>query len=89
MKQQCHISFIYLGWIIAGGGVIIYSLLGNYLQAGIWIIMIPLAMWLYVKYFPSLSTMMGYGSVEDQPATNIIPSTANCIQASAVRSVRS
>ncbi len=76
MKQQCHLSFIYISWAIAIGGLIVYLLLGRYIQAGTWIIVMPLAMWLYVKYFPALSTMMGYGSVEDQPASEIVPSSA-------------
>ncbi len=79
MKQQCHISFVYLSWLIFIGGVVVYLALGKYIQAGMWLVMIPLVMWAYVKYFPSLSRTMGYGSVEDKPASRIVPSSAHVV----------
>jgi len=71
MKQQCHISFIYVSWIILVGGFIYYILRGSYLQAGSWVFFIALFLWLYVRYFPSISRYMGYGSVEDELAEKV------------------
>jgi glutaredoxin len=71
MKQQCHISFVYGSWFILLGGLIFYVIKGNYLQACFWVLFIALFLWLYVRYFPSLSRFMGYGSVEDTPPKNI------------------
>ena len=65
MKQQCHISFVYGSWLILLGGLIFHLVQGNYLQAGLWVFFVGLFLWLYVRYFPSLSRYMGYGSVED------------------------
>lgn len=77
MKQQCHISFIYLSWLILACGMIFYLFKGNYLQAGVWVIFIALFLWLYVRYFPAISRYMGYGSVEDQSAKQLDHTNAN------------
>jgi glutaredoxin len=71
MKQQCHISFVYGSWFILLCGLIFYVIKGDYLQACFWVFFIVLFLWLYVRYFPSLSRYMGYGSVADQPAKDI------------------
>lgn len=71
MKQQCHIAFVYGSWLILAGGLIFYVIRGNYLQAVFWVFFVAFFLWLYVRYFPSLSRYMGYGSVADQPAKHI------------------
>jgi glutaredoxin len=73
MKQQCHISFVYGSWFILLCGFIFYIIKGDYLQACFWVFLVALFLWLYVRYFPSLSRSMGYGSVADQPAKDIQP----------------
>ena len=77
MKQQCHISFVYGSWLVVVCGIIFYLIRGNYVQAALWILFIPLFLWLYVRYFPSISRFMGYGSVEDRPATVVTPVAGN------------
>ncbi len=77
MKQQCHVSFVYGSWLIAAMGIIFYLIFGNYLQAILWLLFIPLCLWLYVRYFPSISGLMGYGSVADQPAADVSPTPAS------------
>ena len=77
MKQQCHISFVYGSWLIVVCGIIFYLIRGNYVQAALWLLFIPLFLWLYVRYFPSISRYMGYGSVEDRPATVVAPVAGN------------
>jgi glutaredoxin len=76
MKQQCHIAFVYGSWLILLCGLIFYLIQGNVLQAVLWVCFIALFLWLYVRYFPSVSRFMGYGSVADQLAKNIRPSHA-------------
>lgn len=71
MKQQCHISIIYGSWLIVACGMIFYLVRGNFLQAALWLILIPIFLQLYVRYFPSFSRYMGYGSVEDRPAAQV------------------
>jgi glutaredoxin len=79
MKQQCHIFFVYGSWLILLCGLIFYLIQGNILQAVLWVCFIALFLWLYVRYFPSISRFLGYGSVADQPAKEIRPSNAKVI----------
>ena len=79
MKQQCHISFVYGSWLILACGFLFYLIQGNILQAVLWAIFVALFLWIYVRNFPSLSRYMGYGSVADQPATDVQPSTSNVV----------
>jgi glutaredoxin len=71
MKQQCHVSFVYGSWVFTACGIIFYLFRGYYVQAALWLLFIPLFLWLYVRYFPSISQYMGYGSVEDRPASQV------------------
>jgi glutaredoxin len=71
MKQQCYIFFIYVSWLILLGGFIFLLIQGQLLQSIFWIIFVGLFLWLYVRYFPSISRYLGYGSVVDQPAKEI------------------
>jgi len=73
MKQQCHIAFVYGSWLILICGLVYFLMQGNYVQAVLWPCFIALFLWLYVKYFPSLSRFMGYGSVSDKSAENVQP----------------
>jgi glutaredoxin len=79
MKQQCNIVFVYGSWLILLGGAVFHLLNGHILQAALWVVFIALFLWLYVRYFPSLSRLMGYGSVADQPAKEVQPSNARVI----------
>jgi glutaredoxin len=79
MKQQCYVVFLYGSWLILLGGAAFHLLNGHVLQAALWVVFIALFLWLYVRYFPSLSRLMGYGSVADLPATDVQQSTARVI----------
>lgn len=68
MKQQCYLAAIYLNWIIFAAGTIFLLVDHRYLLALAWIVAVPLAMWGYVRVFPSLSQAMGYGRVDDAPS---------------------
>lgn len=79
MKQQCHIFFVYGSWLLLICGAVFQLIYGNVIQAVVWVFFVGLFLWLYVRYFPSLSRFMGYGSVADQPAKEIPPSEASVI----------
>jgi glutaredoxin len=79
MKQQCHISFVYGSWLFAVCGICYYLFERNYLHALLWPVFILFFLWLYVRLFPSLSSYMGYGSMEDRPANHVIPSEIKVI----------
>jgi glutaredoxin len=68
MKQQCYLAAIYLNWILLGAGVAYLAHRGLYVAAVLWIVLLPLAMWVYIRVFPTISQAMGYGKVDDRPA---------------------
>ena len=68
MKQQCYLAAIYLNWVLLVGGVAFLLFTHRYAFAIAWCIAFPLALWSYIRVFPSLSQAMGYGKVDDHPA---------------------
>ena len=68
MKQQCHLAAIYLNWLllVAGLGYLLFT--HHYGFAIAWLVALPLALWIYLRVFPSISQAMGYGKVDDKPA---------------------
>jgi len=68
VKKQCFLAMIYLNWIVLVGGLGFLVLKGFYVFALAWLVLLLLAMWAYVRVFPSISQFMGYGRIGDQPA---------------------
>jgi len=62
---------VYGSWIILLAGFIFWIYERNIVQAFVWVGFVSLFLWLYVRYFPKVSTLMGYGSVADVPAKDI------------------
>jgi glutaredoxin len=79
LKQQCHITFVYASWLILVCGFLFLLIRENILQAVLWACFVAFFLWLYVRYFPSLSRYLGYGSVADQPAKDIHPSNTKVL----------
>jgi len=71
VKQQCYLAMIYLNWIVLAGVLGFFIFKGFYVLALAWLALVPLAMWAYIRVFPSLSQFMGYGRVDDQPAQRL------------------
>ena len=71
MKQQCYLAMIYLNWVVLAGGLVFFVFKGFYILVLAWLLLIPLAMWAYIRVFPSISQLMGYGRIEDRPAQKL------------------
>jgi len=71
MKQQCHIAFVYSSLFILVGGIVFFLVRGLYIQTIFWVIFIILFLRIYVRYFPFISSYMGYGSVDDEPGNRL------------------
>jgi glutaredoxin len=71
MKQQCYLASIYGSWLFVIAIFVFYVSRGHYLEAIILPFFVAYFLWLYVKYFPKLSQLMGYGSVNDQAAEDV------------------
>ena len=68
MKQQCHISMIYLTWAMYAGGLVYLGWGGQWVMALVWLAGVPLVEWFYFRKFASLSRSMGYGRIVDEGA---------------------
>lgn len=79
MKQQCHIGFVYAAWLILVVGLIYHLSRGHVLDAAFFVFFVVVLMWAYIRYFPSVSALMGYGSVADKPATTVRPTSVEVV----------
>lgn len=68
MKQQCHLSMIWLSWVVYLGGLGAILAYQQWILAAFWIVFVPLAQFQYIRRFPAISGLMGYGPITDQPA---------------------
>lgn len=71
MKQQCYIWLVYVTWAVYIVGLVILAMTGGYLAAVVWLVGVPLAQWLYIRTFPRISRLVGYGSAEDEKPTSL------------------
>lgn len=79
MKQQCHIASVYAAWIVLIGGFVYLLSRGEVIAAIVWLPVVALFLWAGIRYFPSLSSLMGYGSVADRPATSVRSSSVEVV----------
>ena len=70
MPQECPILFIYLTWALYLAGLVYFPLRGEPLLMVGWLFAFPLALWGYIRAFPRLSQLLGYGRVSDVAATD-------------------
>lgn len=75
MKQQCHISMIYLSWLVYLGGLAAFIWYSQWALAAVWLVATPALEWLYLRKFPRFSMAMGYGRITDEPAEAVGPAT--------------
>ena len=66
MKQQCYMAMIYFSWALFAGGIVFLDWRGLWPLALVWLVGTPLIQWLYIRKFPSLSPLMGYGRITDE-----------------------
>jgi len=68
-KQQCTVSSLYFSWVtFAIGypvGLAFLGYEGNWPVFAAWLILLPCAKWAYLRYFPQISKLRGYGSIYD------------------------
>jgi len=76
VKRQCHLAVIYGTWLFCLGGIAFFCWHFKWVMAICWAVLIPLFEWLYIRNFRSLSPVMGYGTIADEPAPAAPPSPA-------------
>jgi glutaredoxin len=73
LPQHCPLPFLYLAWVVYIAGTVYLAATGEFTLAGVWLIVLPTAWWLYVRLFPSLSPYLGYGRVDDAEPAAVVP----------------
>ena len=68
MKQECPLAFVVLAWVMYAGGAVELLFLQQWMLTATWVVVAPATMWAYIKWFPAISPLMGYGRVDDTPA---------------------
>ncbi len=69
-KQQCSVASLYFGWLVyfAALAYFVYQRsLGGVLFV---LVLVSVLKWVYLRYFPRFSNLIGYGRIEDK-----LPST--------------
>jgi hypothetical protein len=76
VKQQCHLSMIWLSWAVYLGGLAWFLWQRQWIVAAFILVAAPLLQGFYVRKFPAFSSAMGYGPITDQPASPAQPPAA-------------
>jgi glutaredoxin len=74
-KQQCTVRSLYLSgamYVIGYvAGLIIFAIARNWLAWFLWLVLLPCLKWAYLRFFPRLSILRGYGRIFDRVAPQI------------------
>jgi glutaredoxin len=79
MPQRCHMAIIWGNWLVYVAGFAWLMWSGRYVLAVLWLLLVPLLQWAYVRLFPRISSLLGYGSVQDVPAVASPRTTATVL----------
>lgn len=86
MKQQCYLWSVWLTWLALPLPVLVVALRSGWLAAVLVLVVGVAAQLVYVRNFPRLSGLLGYGSVTDEvpsgPATGERPANVTLYTAS-------
>lgn len=69
LKQECPMVWIYLTWVLYLAGMAFFALRRDYVAVLTWLVGLPLGLWAYIRVFPAISQYLGYGRIDDQPAS--------------------
>jgi glutaredoxin len=71
MEQRCTILNLYLTWTLLFAVAAFFLLTERYLLLGAWMVGAVVFEAAYVRVFPRLSRVLGYGSVDDEAAGSL------------------
>ena len=71
LPQRCPVSVVYVTWAAYLFGAVFLAATGRLIQLVSWLVVLPGALWLYVRIFPRISVALGYGSVVDRQAGEV------------------
>ena len=72
MEQRCYLWAVWLTWLGLPLLAVVAGLRIGWLAAGFVLLVGVVGQGLYIRWFPSISRWVGYGSVADVPATSAL-----------------
>jgi len=69
--QQCMVTSLYRIWIAYAAGILILGYYRQWVFVGVWIVLIPIAKWAQIRFFPKYARWTKYGTVADRPPARI------------------
>ena len=70
LPQRCPIVLLYLNWLAFLGVAAYLALERQPVFLAVWIVVAPPALYGYIRVFPRISRLLGYGSVTDREAVD-------------------
>ena len=64
-------ALLYLTWTAYIAGLVYLPLKGGYALALAWSVALPAGLWAYMRVFPEISQLLGYGRVDDVAASPV------------------
>jgi glutaredoxin len=65
-RQQCSVPSLYVPWLMYFAGLAFFVYKRNRVGALLWLVLVPAAKVAYLRYFPYVSRLVGYGRIEDK-----------------------
>ena len=74
-KQECTVRSLYFtGALYVAGyvaGLVFFGYRRNWIQLSLWLLLLPVLKWAYLRFFPQLSKWRGYGRLDDALPANV------------------
>jgi glutaredoxin len=78
-KQECTVRSLYLtGAVYVAGyvaGLVFFAYQRNWIELSLWLLLLPLVKWAYLRFFPQLSKWRGYGPLGDALPVSVSKAT--------------
>jgi glutaredoxin len=76
-RQECTVQSLYfsgaVGVIGYAAGLVFLTYRADWPALLLWLILLPCLKWAYLRFFPHLSKLKGYGSLDDDVPANVKP----------------
>jgi glutaredoxin len=76
-KPQCTVQSLYfsgtLGVVAYAAGLVFLSYRAEWAALVLWLMLLPCLKWAYLRFFPRISKLKGYGSLDDVVPSNVKP----------------
>ena len=70
-EQQCTVTGLYRIWVGYAAGLAIFAYSRRWAVMLLWLVLVPLGKWAYIRFFPRISRLFGYGKTDDHLPASI------------------